>query len=80
MIGTSGAAATRIAGPQAPTPREVSTGVPATVARPLEQPMLEGLATGAGTPVLTSRGGGAWGPAIRVAAPPEVPIITLRRS
>ena len=47
---------------------------------PLEQPMLEGLATVAGTPVLTSRGVGAWGPAIRVAAPPEVPIITLRRS
>jgi predicted MPP superfamily phosphohydrolase len=47
---------------------------------PLEQPMLEGRADIAGTPVITSRGAGAWGPAIRVAAPPEVPIITLRRS
>ena len=33
-----------------------------------------------GTTVVTSRGAGAWGPAIRVAAPPEVPIVTLRRS
>lgn len=47
---------------------------------PLQQPMLEGRATVAGTTVVTSRGAGAWGPAIRVAAPPEVPIITLRRS
>mgnify|MGYP006342871953 CR=1 FL=1 len=47
---------------------------------PLEQPMLEGRADIAGTPVITSRGAGAWGPAIRVAAPPEVPIIALRRS
>ena len=47
---------------------------------PLQQPMLEGMATIAGTPVVTSRGVGAWGPAVRVAAPPEVPIITLRRS
>ena len=47
---------------------------------PLEQPMLEGRASVAGTTVVTSRGAGAWGPAIRVAAPPEVPIITLRRS
>jgi uncharacterized protein len=47
---------------------------------PLQQPMLEGQASIAGTTVLTSRGVGAWGPAIRVAAPPEFPIITLRRS
>ena len=47
---------------------------------PLQQPMLEGQETVAGTTVVTSRGAGAWGPAIRVAAPPEVPIITLRRS
>ncbi|GAA4401693.1 metallophosphoesterase [Fodinibacter luteus] len=47
---------------------------------PLQQPMLEGTAQVAGTTVLTSRGVGAWGPAIRVAAPPEVPIVTLRRS
>ena len=47
---------------------------------PLQQPMLEGTATVGDTTVVTSRGAGAWGPAIRVAAPPEVPIITLRRS
>ena len=47
---------------------------------PLQQPMLEGRGDVAGTPVVTSRGAGAWGPAIRVAAPPEVPIITLKRS
>jgi uncharacterized protein len=47
---------------------------------PLQQPMLEGRETVGDTTVVTSRGVGAWGPAIRVAAPPEVPIITLRRS
>ena len=47
---------------------------------PLQQPMLEGKATVAGTTVVTSRGAGAWGPAVRVAAPPEVPIVTLRRA
>ena len=46
----------------------------------LQQPMLEGLARIGDVSVVTSRGIGAWGPAIRVAAPPEVPIITLRRS
>ncbi len=47
---------------------------------PLQQPVLDGLEVVAGTPVLTSRGVGAWGPAIRVLARPEVPIVTLRRS
>ncbi|WP_240917875.1 metallophosphoesterase [Phycicoccus sp. HDW14] len=46
---------------------------------PLQQPMVDGLATVGDVPVVTSRGAGAWGPAIRVLAPPEVPIITLRR-
>lgn len=46
---------------------------------PLQQPMVDGTATVAGTTVVTSRGAGAWGPAIRVLAPPEVPVITLRR-
>ncbi len=47
---------------------------------PLQQPMIDGLAAVAGTQVVTSRGVGAWGPAIRVLAPPEVPVVTLRRS
>ncbi|HEX6916613.1 MAG TPA: metallophosphoesterase [Phycicoccus sp.] len=47
---------------------------------PLQQPVLDGLETVGDVPVLTSRGVGAWGPAIRVLAPPEVPIVTLRRS
>lgn len=47
---------------------------------PLQQPMVDGVATVAGTTVVTSRGVGAWGPAVRVLAPPEVPVVTLRRS
>ena len=47
---------------------------------PLQQPMVDGTATVAGTTVVTSRGAGEWGPPVRVGAPPEVPIITLRRS
>jgi predicted MPP superfamily phosphohydrolase len=46
----------------------------------LQQPMNDGLQDVGDVPVLTSRGVGAWGPAIRVAAPPEVPVVTLRRS
>ena len=44
----------------------------------LQQPTVDGLAP-VGIPVLTSRGAGAWGPPVRVFAPPEVPIITLGR-
>ncbi len=47
---------------------------------PLQQPVLDGFHDVGDVPVITSRGVGAWGPAIRVAAPPEIPIITLRRS
>lgn len=47
---------------------------------PLQQPMVDGYAVLGDVPTITSRGAGAWGPAIRVAAPPEIPIITLRRS
>ena len=47
---------------------------------PLQQPAVDGLTTVGDVPVLTSRGIGAWGPAIRVGAPPEVPVVTLRRS
>lgn len=46
---------------------------------PLQQPMVEGYAVVDGVPVITSRGAGSWGPPVRVAAPPEIPIITLRR-
>ena len=45
---------------------------------PLQQPVLDGLATVGDVPVLTSRGAGAWGPPVRVLAPPEVPVVTLR--
>ncbi len=46
---------------------------------PLQQPMVDGLEDVGDVPVLTSRGVGAWGAAVRVAAPPEVPVVTLRR-
>ncbi len=45
----------------------------------LQQPVVEGLGIVDGTPVYVSRGVGAWGPPVRVAAPPEVPIIALHR-
>ncbi len=47
---------------------------------PLQQPVVDGLHDVGDVPVLTSRGVGAWGPAVRVGAPPEVPVVTLRRS
>jgi predicted MPP superfamily phosphohydrolase len=46
---------------------------------PLQQPLVKGYGVVGGVPVLVSRGVGAWGPPVRVAAPPEVPLITLRR-
>ena len=42
-----------------------------------EQPVLDGTHMLDGITVVTSRGAGAWGPPERVAAPPEIPIITL---
>lgn len=45
----------------------------------LQQPALDGLTTVGDVPVFTTRGAGAWGPPVRVLAPPQVPIITLRR-
>lgn len=45
----------------------------------LQQPTLDGLTPVGDVPVFTTRGVGAWGPPVRVLAPPEVPIITLRR-
>ncbi|HMM95700.1 metallophosphoesterase [Phycicoccus sp.] len=46
---------------------------------PLQQPVVDGLHDVGDVPVLTSRGVGGWGPAIRVLAPPELPVVTLRR-
>lgn len=46
----------------------------------LQQPTLDGLAMVGDVPVFTTRGAGAWGPPVRVLTPPQVPIITLRRS
>ncbi len=44
----------------------------------LQQPALSGLEQVDGMPVYTSRGAGAWGPPVRVAAPPEIAILELR--
>jgi predicted MPP superfamily phosphohydrolase len=45
----------------------------------LEQPVLQGLTRhGEGTQLYTSRGTGFWGPPIRVFAPSEISLITLR--
>ena len=44
----------------------------------LQQPVIDGLGAVGDVPVLTSRGAGAWGPPVRVLAPPEIPIITLQ--
>jgi uncharacterized protein len=45
----------------------------------LQQPVVDGLQLVGDVPVLTSRGAGAWGPPVRVLAPPEIPVVTLRR-
>ncbi|GGG25402.1 metallophosphatase [Rhodococcoides trifolii] len=44
---------------------------------PLQQPTVEGLDTVGSTTVYTTRGAGAWGPPVRVAAPPEISMLTL---
>ena len=43
----------------------------------LQQPVVDGLDAVGDVPVLTSRGAGAWGPPVRVLAPPQIPVITL---
>jgi predicted MPP superfamily phosphohydrolase len=43
-----------------------------------QQPVLDGVHEVSGVTVVTSRGVGAWGPPVRVGAPPEIPVITLR--
>lgn len=44
----------------------------------LAQPMVDGEAMVGDVRVITSRGAGTWGPPVRVGAPPEIPVITLR--
>lgn len=46
----------------------------------LQQPMLDGFALVGDVSVFAGRGAGAWGPPVRVLAPPQLPIITLRRA
>lgn len=46
----------------------------------LQQPALAGLESVDGMPVYTSRGAGAWGPPVRVAAPPEIAVLELSRA
>ncbi|MBE7159715.1 MAG: metallophosphoesterase [Williamsia herbipolensis] len=45
---------------------------------PLQQPTVEGLDRVGSTAVYTTRGAGAWGPPMRVGAPPEVAVLELR--
>jgi predicted MPP superfamily phosphohydrolase len=47
---------------------------------PLQQPSVEGLDKVGNTVLYTTRGAGAWGPPVRVGAPPEVTILELHRS
>lgn len=44
------------------------------------QPVVTGLKNVGDVPVYVSRGAGAWGPPVRVMAPPEITMITLRRT
>lgn len=44
---------------------------------PLQQPSVSGLDRVGNTVLYTTRGAGAWGPPVRVGAPPEITIITL---
>jgi len=47
---------------------------------PLQQPYVEGLHRHGETWVYVSRGAGYWGPPLRVGAPPEITLLTLRRA
>ncbi|MBY6410155.1 metallophosphoesterase [Rhodococcus sp. BP-252] len=44
---------------------------------PLQQPSVEGLDRVGNTTLYTTRGAGAWGPPVRVAAPPEIAMLRL---
>ncbi|MDR0837768.1 MAG: metallophosphoesterase [Propionibacteriaceae bacterium] len=45
----------------------------------LQQGVLDGVHELGGVTVVTSRGAGAWGPPVRIGAPPEIIVITLHR-
>lgn len=47
---------------------------------PLQQPSVEGLDTIGNTTLYTTRGAGAWGPPVRVGAPPEISVLELHRA
>ncbi|OZC46410.1 metallophosphoesterase [Rhodococcus sp. RS1C4] len=47
---------------------------------PLQQPSVEGLDRVGDTTLYTTRGAGAWGPPVRVAAPPEIAMLNLTSS
>ncbi|WP_415974966.1 metallophosphoesterase [Rhodococcus sp. 077-4] len=47
---------------------------------PLQQPSVEGLDTIGNTTLYTTRGAGAWGPPVRVAAPPEISMLRLTQA
>jgi hypothetical protein len=46
----------------------------------LQQPTISGLARIGDVQVFTSRGAGFWGPPLRLFAPPEIPILVLRKA
>jgi len=45
-----------------------------------QQPVLDGVHVISGVTVVTSRGAGAWGPPVRIDAPPQIPLITLQQA
>ncbi|MGW5269769.1 metallophosphoesterase [Rhodococcus sp. NPDC003994] len=45
---------------------------------PLQQPTVQGLDTIGDTTIYTTRGAGAWGPPVRIGAPPEITMLELR--
>ncbi|MDQ1201852.1 putative MPP superfamily phosphohydrolase [Rhodococcus sp. SORGH_AS303] len=45
---------------------------------PLQQPSVQGLDTIGDTTLYTTRGAGAWGPPVRIGAPPEISLLELR--
>ena len=44
----------------------------------LQQPVVSGLATIKGTKLYVTNGAGFWGPPVRVGAPPQISVVTLR--